>query len=70
MSRYIFGELMEILPKGLNPFKIQTNLKLDLFPEFLIHILLGIWTSSKKEVSSFQIRLVPCQAWKFFVQQK
>jgi hypothetical protein len=36
ISRKIFGEFMEILSKGLNPFKIQANLIFDLFPGFSI----------------------------------
>jgi hypothetical protein len=31
----IFGEFIEFSPKGLNPFKIQANLKFDFFPRFL-----------------------------------
>jgi hypothetical protein len=40
---------MEIFLKGLNTFKIQANFILNLIPEFLIQILLGIWTSFPKE---------------------
>jgi hypothetical protein len=40
MSRKIFGEFMKNFLKGLNPFKMQTNFKLDLLHEFLIQILL------------------------------
>jgi hypothetical protein len=36
MSRNNFGEFMKFLPKGLDPFKIQTRFKLDLIPNFLI----------------------------------
>jgi hypothetical protein len=36
MLRNNFGEFMEFLPKGLDPFKIQTRFKLDLIPDFLI----------------------------------
>jgi hypothetical protein len=35
MSRKIFGEFVELFPKGLSPFKIQVSLKLDLFTGFL-----------------------------------
>jgi hypothetical protein len=31
-----FDEFIEFFLKGLNPFKIQTNFKLDLFLEFII----------------------------------
>jgi hypothetical protein len=70
MPRKNFGEFMEILPKGLNPLKLQTNFKLIRFLFFIIQILLGIWTSHKKEVCSFQILIVPCQVLKFLVQRK
>jgi hypothetical protein len=65
MSRKIFGEFMEFSLKGLNPFKIQTNFKLNLLPQFLIQIMFYIWTSSKIEIYSFQIHLVACKVWKF-----
>jgi hypothetical protein len=42
MSRKIFGEVMEFFPKGLKPFKIQTEFKRVFFPKFSIQILLGI----------------------------
>jgi hypothetical protein len=42
MARKSFGEITYFFLKGLNPFKIQTKFKLDLFPEFLIQIMLGI----------------------------
>jgi hypothetical protein len=35
--RYNFNEFMRFLSIGLNPFKIQTNFKLDLTLEFIIH---------------------------------
>jgi hypothetical protein len=35
--------------KGLNHFKIQVSLKLDLFPGFLFQNPFGIWVSSQKE---------------------
>jgi hypothetical protein len=34
MPRKNFGEFMEILSKGLNPFKLQTNFKLIRFGIF------------------------------------
>jgi hypothetical protein len=36
MSEDIFGEFVEFFIKGLNPFKIQTNFKLDFLPGYLI----------------------------------
>jgi hypothetical protein len=61
----MFGKFMEFFPKDLNPFKIQTILKVDLLPEFLIQIMLGIWTSSQKHIYSFLIYLLQCQVLKF-----
>jgi hypothetical protein len=34
MPRKNFGEFMKFLPKGLKPFKIQTEFKLVFFPAF------------------------------------
>jgi hypothetical protein len=34
MSRKIFGEFMEFFLKGLNPFKIQTIVRLEFLLEF------------------------------------
>jgi hypothetical protein len=42
MPRKNFGEFMEILSKGLNPFRIQANLTFDLFPRFSIQNPEGI----------------------------
>jgi hypothetical protein len=36
MQRKNFGEFIEFYPKGLNPFKIQTNFKLEFILEFII----------------------------------
>jgi hypothetical protein len=36
MPRYNFGEFMEVLPKGLNPFKIQSVFELDFLLNFII----------------------------------
>jgi hypothetical protein len=49
MSRKIFGEFKEFLPKGLNPFKIQGSLKFDLFPGFLIQNPEGFGSWAKNE---------------------
>jgi hypothetical protein len=55
MSRKIFGEFREFFPTGLDSFKIQTKLNLVLLPEFVIQILLEIWTYPQKERCSFFI---------------
>jgi hypothetical protein len=60
MSRQNFDEFMEFFPKGLNPLKIQTKFKFDLFHEFLIQIMLAIWISTQKESYSFWIYILPC----------
>jgi hypothetical protein len=36
-----FGELIGFFFKGLNPFKIQTKFKFELFLEFLIPAIAG-----------------------------
>jgi hypothetical protein len=57
MSTKIFGEFMEILSKGLNPFKIQGNLIFDLFPGFLIQNPEGIGSRAKMEVCLLGINI-------------
>jgi hypothetical protein len=57
MSRQNFDEIMDFFQKGLNLFKIQVSLKLDLFPGFLFQNPFGIlyhhskfgkfWTSER-----------------------
>jgi hypothetical protein len=47
-----FGGLMRFLPKGLNPFKIQTRFKVDLFLNFIIKNLERFWSWAKKELFS------------------
>jgi hypothetical protein len=42
MSRQNFDEFMDFSQKGLNLFKIQVSLKLDLFPGFLFQNPIGI----------------------------
>jgi hypothetical protein len=61
MLRKIFGEFMEILSKGLNPFKIQAKLIFDLFPGFLIQNPEGIGSRAKMEVCLLGIYLSTCQ---------
>jgi hypothetical protein len=36
MPRKIFGEFIEFLPKGLNPFKIQSDFELEFLLNFII----------------------------------
>jgi hypothetical protein len=45
-----FGGLMRFLPEGLNPFKIQTRFKVDLFPNFIIKNLERFWSLAKKKL--------------------
>jgi hypothetical protein len=61
MSTKIFGEFMEILSKGLNPFKTQANLIFDLFPGFLIQNPEGIGSRAKMEVCLLGIYPSTCQ---------
>jgi hypothetical protein len=64
MPRKNFGEFMEILSKGLNPFKIQANLTFDLFPRFSIQNPEGIRSRAKMEVCLLGIYLSTCQILK------
>jgi hypothetical protein len=57
----IFGKVMEIFPKGLNPFKIQANLIFDLFPRFLVQNPCEFGSWAKTEVCLLQIYLSTCQ---------
>jgi hypothetical protein len=43
---------MRFLPEGLNPFKIQTMFKVDLFPNFIIQNIERFWSLAKKEICS------------------
>jgi hypothetical protein len=43
---------MRLLAEGLNPFKIQTRFKVDLFLNFIIQNLKRFWSLAKKEVCS------------------
>jgi hypothetical protein len=61
---------MEFMLKGLNPFKIQINFKLDLFSRFLFQNPFGIQTSFQKESCSFPFYLLACKVWKFLEFQK
>jgi hypothetical protein len=47
-----FWGIDEILPKGLNPFKIQTRFKMDLFLNFIIQTVERFWGWGKKEICS------------------
>jgi hypothetical protein len=44
--------LMRFLPEGLNPFKIQTRFKVDLFPNFIIQNLEEFWSLVKNKICS------------------
>jgi hypothetical protein len=61
---------MEFFLKGLNPFKFQTKFKCSFFPEILISILLGIWTSPQKESCSLLIKIPPSKVWKILENRK
>jgi hypothetical protein len=45
-----FGGLMRFLTEGFNPFKIQTNFKVDLFLNFIIQNIERFWSLAKKEI--------------------
>jgi hypothetical protein len=40
---------MRFLPEGLNPFKIQTRFKVNLFLNFIIQNLERFWSLAKNE---------------------
>jgi hypothetical protein len=46
-----FGGLMRFLPEDLNPFKIQTRFKVNLFLNFIIQNLERFWSLAKKNCS-------------------
>jgi hypothetical protein len=50
-----FGGLMRFLPEGLNPFKIQTRFKVDLFPNFIIKNLERFWSLAKKKFVLYEV---------------
>jgi hypothetical protein len=43
---------MRFWPEGLNPFKIQTKFKVDLFLNFIIQNLERFWSLARKKISS------------------
>jgi hypothetical protein len=43
---------MRFLAEGLNPFKIETRFKLDMFPNFIIENLERFWSLAIKEICS------------------
>jgi hypothetical protein len=47
-----FSEFMRFFSKGLNPFKIQTSFKLELFLKFIIQDPEGLGNQTKKETCS------------------
>jgi hypothetical protein len=48
-----FSEFMEILPKGLNPFKIQGKSKFELVADFRIQNQEGFGSWAKNESCPF-----------------
>jgi hypothetical protein len=61
---------MEFLPKGLNPFKIQLDFKLEFLLNFTIQNLGRIGHWAKKDVCLFGIYPSTCQIWKFLELSK
>jgi hypothetical protein len=57
---------MRFFPNGLNPFKIQTSFKLDLFLEFIMKNPEGFGSWDKKEICCIWIYLPPCNVWENF----
>jgi hypothetical protein len=46
---------MRFLPKGLNPFKIQTRFKVDLLQKFIIQNLETFWSWEKRKFIHFEL---------------
>jgi hypothetical protein len=67
---YNVKEFMRFLPKGLNPFKIQTKFKLDLFLNFIITNLERFGSWAKKEICFIWNYLAPYQVWNFLDPRK
>jgi hypothetical protein len=55
MPRYNFREFMEFLPKGLNPFKIQSDFELEFLLNFIIQNLGRIGSWAKRMFVCFEI---------------
>jgi hypothetical protein len=70
MLRKIFGEFMKFYFKCLNLFKIQTKFKCSWLPEFLVPIMLEIWTCPQKECCYFWIGLPPARVLKCLEKRK
>jgi hypothetical protein len=47
-----FGGLMRLLHESLNPFKIQTMFKVNLFLNFIIQNLERFWSLAKHKICS------------------
>jgi hypothetical protein len=54
MPRYNFGEFMDFLPKGFNPFKIQSVLQLEFLPFFLFKIQGELEVGPKRMFACFE----------------
>jgi hypothetical protein len=62
---------MEFVPKGLNPFKIQSDFELEyFFFNFVIQNPGRIGSWAKKDVCLFSIYPSTCQIWKFLELSK
>jgi hypothetical protein len=61
---------MRFFSKCLNPFKIQTIFKLDLFFKFIIQNPEGFGSWTKKKICSIEIYLPPCKIWEFLDLRK
>jgi hypothetical protein len=46
---------MRFVPKGLNPFKIQTRFKVDLFQKFIIQNLERLGVGPKRKSVQFEL---------------
>jgi hypothetical protein len=53
MPRKTFGEFIEFLPEGLNPFKIQSDFELEFLLNFIIQNPRRIGSWAKKDVCLF-----------------
>jgi hypothetical protein len=52
MSSWNIDDFMRFFSKGLNPFKIQTKFKFELFPRYLIKNSEGFGDGPKRKVVS------------------
>jgi hypothetical protein len=56
---------MRFLPECLNPFKIQTRFKVNLFLNFIIQNLERFWNLDENKICSIRSNLSTCQILKF-----